>query len=91
MILHVLHIAGKRMKASGVDGLSQGDHTRRHDERRGPHVVPPFSPGGGHPIRGESREMGPELVEDRRQGLGPWARARLGKSPLGGDYSLQHV
>ena len=35
--------------------------------------------------------MGPELVEDGRQGLGPWARARLGKSPLGGDYSRQHV
>ena len=27
MILHVLHISGKRMKATGVDGLSRGDHT----------------------------------------------------------------
>ena len=27
LILHVLHISGKRMKASGVDGLSRGDHT----------------------------------------------------------------
>jgi hypothetical protein len=26
-ILHVLHISGKRMKATGVDGLSSGDHT----------------------------------------------------------------
>jgi hypothetical protein len=26
-ILHVIHISGKRMKASGVDGLSQGDLT----------------------------------------------------------------
>ncbi len=26
-ILHVLHILGKRMKATGVDGLSRGDHT----------------------------------------------------------------
>ena len=26
-ILHVLHISGKRMKASGVDGLSRGDLT----------------------------------------------------------------
>jgi hypothetical protein len=25
-ILHVLHISGKRMKATGVDGLSRGDH-----------------------------------------------------------------
>jgi hypothetical protein len=26
-ILHVLHISGKRMKATGVDSLSRGDHT----------------------------------------------------------------
>jgi hypothetical protein len=26
-ILHVIHISGKRMKASGVDGLSRGDLT----------------------------------------------------------------
>ena len=26
-ILHVLHISGKSMKATGVDGLSRGDHT----------------------------------------------------------------
>ena len=26
-ILHVLHISGKRMKATGMDGLSRGDHT----------------------------------------------------------------
>jgi hypothetical protein len=26
-ILHVLHISGKRMKATGVDGLFRGDHT----------------------------------------------------------------
>jgi hypothetical protein len=26
-ILHVLHISGKRMKATGVDGLSRGDLT----------------------------------------------------------------
>ena len=26
-ILHLLHIADKRMKATGVDGLSRGDHT----------------------------------------------------------------
>jgi hypothetical protein len=26
-ILHVLHISGKRMKATGVNGLSRGDHT----------------------------------------------------------------
>jgi hypothetical protein len=24
-ILHVIHISGKRMKASGVDGLSRGE------------------------------------------------------------------
>jgi hypothetical protein len=28
-ILHVLHISGKRMKATGVDGLSRGDLTER--------------------------------------------------------------
>ncbi len=26
-ILHVLHISGKRMKATSMDGLSRGDHT----------------------------------------------------------------
>jgi hypothetical protein len=26
-ILHLLHISGKRMKVTGVDGLSRGDHT----------------------------------------------------------------
>jgi hypothetical protein len=28
-ILHVIHIAGTRMKASGVDGLSRGDMLER--------------------------------------------------------------
>ena len=27
MILHVIHVSGKRMIASGVDGLSRGDHS----------------------------------------------------------------
>jgi hypothetical protein len=28
LILHVLHISGKRMKATRVDSLSRGDHTK---------------------------------------------------------------
>ena len=27
MILHVIHVSGRRMILSGVDGLSRGDHT----------------------------------------------------------------
>ena len=41
-ILHVLHISGKRMKATGVDGLSRGDHTEGIMEGKDPMSYIPF-------------------------------------------------
>jgi hypothetical protein len=50
-ILHMLHISGKRMKATGVDGLSRGDHTEgmmAGDDN----LLPAIPFGGRHPITG---------------------------------------
>ena len=56
MILHVIHVSGKRMIASGVDGLSRGDHSNpgvfcpvASDCPRAPPLSPPMArrhPGG---------------------------------------------
>ena len=45
MILHVLHISGKRMKASGVDGLSRGNHTEGMMSGKDPMSFLPFHLG----------------------------------------------
>jgi hypothetical protein len=44
-ILHVIHIAGKRMKATGVDGLSQGDLTEGLMAGQDPLSFVPFNKG----------------------------------------------
>ena len=44
-ILHVLHISGKRMKATGVDGLSRGDHTEGMMAGEDPMSFLPFHQG----------------------------------------------
>jgi hypothetical protein len=44
-ILHVLHISGKRMKATGVDGLSRGDHTEGMLAGEDPMSFLPFHQG----------------------------------------------
>jgi hypothetical protein len=41
-ILHVLHISGKRMKATGVNGLLRGDHTEGMMARDDPMSFLPF-------------------------------------------------
>ena len=42
-VLHVIHISGKRMKASGVDGLSRGDLTEGMMAGRDPLAFVPFN------------------------------------------------
>ena len=44
-ILHLLHILGKRMKATGVDGLSRGDHTEGMMAGENPMSFLPFHLG----------------------------------------------
>jgi len=44
-ILHLLHISGKRMKATGMDGLSRGDHTEGMMAGEDPMSVLPFHLG----------------------------------------------
>ncbi len=44
-VLHVVHISGKRMKASGVDGLSRGDLTEGMMAGRNPLSFVPFNRG----------------------------------------------
>ena len=44
-ILHVIHISGKRMKASGVDGLSRGDLTEGMMAGKDPLSYIPFHKG----------------------------------------------
>ena len=52
-ILHVLHISGKRMKATGVDGLSRGDHTEGVMAGKDPMSFLPFHLGAD--IRSQGR------------------------------------
>ena len=44
-VLHVIHISGKRMKVSGVDGLSRGDLTEGMMAGRDPLSFIPFNQG----------------------------------------------
>jgi hypothetical protein len=44
-ILHVLHISGKRMKGTGVNGLSRGDHTEGMMVGKDPMSFLPFHQG----------------------------------------------
>ena len=60
MILHVLHISGKRMKATGMDGLSRGDHTEGMMSGDDPMSFLPFHLG----------------VDERSHGrVGKWVRS----------------
>jgi len=51
-ILHVLHIAGKRMKATGVDGLSRGDLTEGMLTGVDPFLFLPFNQGADEKSKG---------------------------------------
>jgi hypothetical protein len=64
-ILHLLHISGKRMKATGVDGLSRGDHTEGMMAGEDPMSFLPFHLG----------------ADARSQGrVGKWVRSWWGTS-----------
>jgi len=52
-ILHVLHIAGKRMKATGVDGLSRGNLTEGMLAGVDPFAFLPFNKGWTREQRGQ--------------------------------------
>ncbi len=51
-ILHVIHISGKRMKATGVDGLSRGDLTEGILAGADPLSYLPFNLGAGVRFKG---------------------------------------
>ena len=50
--LHVIHVAGTRMKALGVDGLSQGDYLEGFLALKDPMALVPLSKGAGTVQRG---------------------------------------
>ncbi len=64
-ILHVLHISGKRMKATGVYGLSRGNHTEEMMAGDDPMSFLPFHMGAETCSQGRVEKMGSELVEDK--------------------------
>ena len=77
-ILHVLHISGKRMKATGVDGLSRGDLTEGMMAGGDPFSFLPFDWG----------------ANDRSQGaVGAWVRSwwQNQKREDWGGLSLEEV
>ena len=77
-ILHVLHISGKRMKATGVDGLSRGDLTEGMLAGADPFSFLPFNRG----------------ADDRASGaVGSWVRSwwRTKKGKDWGGMPLEEV
>ena len=77
-ILHVLHISGKRMKATGVNGLSRGNLTEGMLAGADPFSVLPFNRG----------------AEDRSQGaVGSWVLSwwRTKKGKDWGGMPLEEV
>jgi hypothetical protein len=51
-VLHIIHISGKRLKASGVDGLSRGDLTEGMMAGRDPLSFIPFNRGADDRLGG---------------------------------------
>ena len=46
LILHILHIEGKRVEKSGIDGLSRGNNIGGGDERSGSFAIFPVGKRG---------------------------------------------
>ena len=77
-ILHLLHISGKRMKATGVDGLSRGDHTEGMMAGDDPMSFLPFHQGANTRSQGRvgkwvrswwrTSDQEPGLGQDRNWG-----------------------
>ena len=77
--MHLLHISGKRMKATGVDGLSRGDHTKGMMAGDDPMSFLPFHLGADTHHKAE-------LENVCRAGGGPATKPQdLGKTGTGGD------
>ncbi len=74
-ILHVLHISGKRMKATGVDGLSRGDLTEGMLAGADPFSFLPFNRGADDRASGA---VGSWVRGPRKERIGvgcPWRKS----------------
>jgi hypothetical protein len=81
-IMHVLHILGKRMKATGVDGLSRGDHTEGMMVGEDPMSFPPFHQGADTRSQGRVGEWVRSWWRTSNWGLGPEQNRDWGGLPL---------
>jgi hypothetical protein len=71
-VLHVIHISGKRMKASGVDGLSRGDLTEGMIAGRDPLSFILFNRGADDRSSGRVSTWVYSWWETKRDGLYSW-------------------
>jgi hypothetical protein len=70
-ILHVLHISGKRLKATGVDGLSKGDHMEGMMAGDDPMSFLPFHLGADIRSQGRGGKWAQSWWRTSEQGPGP--------------------
>ncbi len=80
-ILHVLHILGKRMKATGVDGLSRGDHTEGMMAGEDPMSFLPFHLGADTWSQGRVGK-GSAVGGGQATGLRAWNKNETGVGSL---------
>ena len=81
-ILHVLHISGKRMKATGVDGLSRGDHTEGMMAGEDPMSFLPFHLGADTRSLGRVGKWVRSWWRTSDHGTGPNQERNWGGLPL---------
>jgi len=81
-ILHLLHISGKRMKATGVDGLSRGDHTEGMMAGKDPMSFLPFHLGADTRSQGRVGKWVRSLWRTSDQAPGPGRDRNWGGLPL---------
>ena len=96
MILHVLHISGKRMKASGVDGLSRGNHTEGMMSDKDPMSFLPFHLGADTRSQGRVGKWVRSWwrTEDRASGRGrgrDWGNLPLEEITPDNMFELKNV
>ena len=81
-ILHLLHISGKRMKATGVDGLSRGDHTEGMMAGDDPMSFLPFHLGADTRSQGQVGKWVRSWWRTSDQAPGPGQDRNWGGLPL---------
>ena len=81
-ILHLLHISGKRMKATGVDGLSRGDHTEGMMSGEDPMSFLPFHLGADTRSQGRVGKWVRSWWRTSDQAPGPGRDRNWGGLPL---------